>query len=133
MSWFPEYLVSLVVLAVSCLPMLLLARRRRSFAMAAIFIAPVVLAGLRGWHAEARKLDRTRRDQRLEAELPHLGRRHDYVSSNQCRACHPAEHASWHSSFHRTMTQAGRRAGKRGRHFRRRDGHFAWASLPSDS
>src|SRR5262249_14960746 len=28
-----------------------------------------------------------------------------YTSSSACRACHPAEHASWHASFHRTMTQ----------------------------
>lgn len=28
-----------------------------------------------------------------------------YVSSAECRSCHPAEHASWHRSYHRTMTQ----------------------------
>src|SRR5438105_2957671 len=28
-----------------------------------------------------------------------------YVSSDTCRACHPAQYASWHTSFHRTMTQ----------------------------
>lgn len=28
-----------------------------------------------------------------------------YVTSNTCRACHPANYASWHASFHRTMTQ----------------------------
>lgn len=28
-----------------------------------------------------------------------------YVSSEECRSCHPAEHASWHRSYHRTMTQ----------------------------
>jgi hypothetical protein len=35
------------------------------------------------------------------AEVPADG----YTSSSACRACHPAEHASWHASFHRTMTQ----------------------------
>ncbi|MCB9553001.1 MAG: hypothetical protein H6705_14220 [Myxococcales bacterium] len=29
-----------------------------------------------------------------------------HSSSRACRACHPAEHASWHRTFHRTMTQA---------------------------
>jgi cytochrome c554/c'-like protein len=29
----------------------------------------------------------------------------NYVSSNACRSCHPANYASWHASFHRTMTQ----------------------------
>ena len=28
-----------------------------------------------------------------------------YVSSDQCKACHPREYATWHSSYHRTMTQ----------------------------
>ena len=28
-----------------------------------------------------------------------------YVSSATCRACHPAQYASWHTSFHRSMTQ----------------------------
>ncbi len=32
-----------------------------------------------------------------------------YVGSGACRACHPAEHASWHGSFHRTMTQVATR------------------------
>ena len=29
----------------------------------------------------------------------------EYVSSDTCRACHPAQYATWHGSFHRTMTQ----------------------------
>jgi hypothetical protein len=28
-----------------------------------------------------------------------------YVTSNQCKACHPREYATWHASYHRTMTQ----------------------------
>jgi hypothetical protein len=28
-----------------------------------------------------------------------------YVTSNQCRACHPDEYESWHASWHRSMTQ----------------------------
>lgn len=28
-----------------------------------------------------------------------------YVTSTTCRACHPAQYASWHASYHRTMTQ----------------------------
>jgi hypothetical protein len=29
----------------------------------------------------------------------------EYTSSNSCRACHPAQYATWHASYHRTMTQ----------------------------
>src|SRR5262245_58823027 len=28
-----------------------------------------------------------------------------YVSSNACKACHPAQYETWHRSYHRTMTQ----------------------------
>lgn len=28
-----------------------------------------------------------------------------YVSSAECKACHPGNYASWHASYHRTMTQ----------------------------
>ncbi len=28
-----------------------------------------------------------------------------YVSSKECRSCHPKNYASWHASYHRTMTQ----------------------------
>ncbi len=28
-----------------------------------------------------------------------------YVSSDTCKACHPAQYEAWHDSFHRTMTQ----------------------------
>ena len=31
--------------------------------------------------------------------------RNGYVSSDECRSCHPAMYESWASSFHRTMTQ----------------------------
>lgn len=29
----------------------------------------------------------------------------EFVTSDQCRSCHPREHATWHDSWHRTMTQ----------------------------
>jgi hypothetical protein len=28
-----------------------------------------------------------------------------YVSSNECRSCHPTQYATWHDSYHRTMTR----------------------------
>lgn len=28
-----------------------------------------------------------------------------YISSNECRSCHPSEYASWHETYHRRMTQ----------------------------
>ncbi len=29
----------------------------------------------------------------------------DYITSANCKECHPAEYESWHDSYHRTMTQ----------------------------
>ena len=37
--------------------------------------------------------------------LPRLERDAEYVSSDTCRACHPAEYDSWLRTYHRTMTQ----------------------------
>lgn len=37
----------------------------------------------------------------IPAQEPTAG----YVTSNTCRECHPAQHASWFSSYHRTITQ----------------------------
>src|SRR4029450_5720999 len=31
-----------------------------------------------------------------------------YVTSDQCKSCHPDQYASWHQSFHRTMTTLAR-------------------------
>ena len=28
-----------------------------------------------------------------------------WSTSDDCRSCHPDQHASWHRTFHRTMTQ----------------------------
>ncbi|MCH2186498.1 hypothetical protein MK280_11575, partial [Myxococcota bacterium] len=40
-----------------------------------------------------------------DLRLPGPLENEDFASSNTCRACHPAQYASWHDSFHRTMTQ----------------------------
>lgn len=37
--------------------------------------------------------------------VPEPNRPGGYVSSQQCRSCHPSEYDSWHRTFHRTMTQ----------------------------
>src|SRR5439155_12879818 len=55
--------------------------------------------------ARARYLKKTSLPTReLQSKLPHP-QRDEYLSSETCRSCHPAQYASWHRSFHRTMTQ----------------------------
>jgi len=71
---------------------------------AAILLALLASAAL-GWHSWRQSSLLSQNKKRLEAALPHLEPRNDYVSSQRCDACHPAQHASWHRTFHRTMTQ----------------------------
>jgi hypothetical protein len=40
-----------------------------------------------------------------QADYPVKSTSGGYVSSDQCKACHPREYQTWHSSYHRTMTQ----------------------------
>jgi hypothetical protein len=66
----------------------------------------------------------------------------EYVSSNACRSCHPAEYESWHHTYHRTMTQDatpsalaapldGRTLTLDGQSYRlERRGDEVWATLP---
>lgn len=42
------------------------------------------------------------RDQTFTAAATAAG----YVTSSECRECHPQQHSSWHSTWHRTMTQS---------------------------
>lgn len=38
-------------------------------------------------------------------KIPEQQRPGGYVSSDNCRSCHPNQYSSWHDSYHRTMTQ----------------------------
>jgi hypothetical protein len=69
--------------------------------LAVTAIAAVILAAV-FWQKrlEARQSSR----QVMLEKTPKEGRP-GFVSSDSCRACHPAQYHSWHKSFHRTMTQ----------------------------
>ena len=64
----------------------------------------------------------------------------EYVSSDACRSCHPAEYESWHRTYHRTMTQTATTASVRApdgellldgeRYAVARRGNEVWAALP---
>lgn len=75
--------------------------RRAGVVAAALIAATGVAAALRLPRVAEERASRAA----LVAAVPELGRpAAGYVSSDACRSCHPAEHASWHRSFHRTMT-----------------------------
>lgn len=105
-------------------------------------LAVAVMATGVGWALYARSSAAVTERRALRARLPRLERPEEYVSSNRCRACHPAEHASWHRTYHRTMTQVAvpesvigqfndatvRSAGLEYRVYRR--GNQFWAEMP---
>ena len=41
----------------------------------------------------------------LNSKIPNKEQAKGYISSDNCRSCHPAEYASWYNTYHRTMTQ----------------------------
>src|SRR5881396_2172322 len=70
--------------------------------------------GAIGWrHHEVRHKEQTQA--MLSKTAPLQGRPGGYVSSDQCKSCHPDQYDSWHRSFHRTMTQLPSRQTVRGK------------------
>ncbi len=72
------------------------------------FVAVFVMAGVALMLALGVSwMDSRKRQTEQQSVFESLPRSRDdeYVSSNRCQACHPAEHATWHRTFHRTMTQ----------------------------
>jgi len=70
---------------------------------AAICATLLLFAAALGWSIVRARAPHVREEQ--VAYRPVEVREDGYVSSDTCRACHPAQYASWHGSFHRSMTQ----------------------------
>ena len=106
-----EALIVVVLLALALLP---IARRLRSLpTRGALLLAyGLAVAGVYWWHGviERKASDRAM----LAQKVPELGRPGGYVSSDNCRSCHPGHYDSWHRSYHRTMTQLPSRDTVRG-------------------
>ncbi len=62
--------------------------------------------------AETRQRESARRE--FLSKIPETSRPGGYVSSDNCRSCHPGHYDSWHRSYHRTMTQLPSRETVRG-------------------
>src|SRR5215472_16913430 len=74
---------------------------RLPFAWPPLALVPTVAVGASV--IQARAAGDARRA--AEAHRPVQVESQRYVSSNECRSCHPREYESWFSSYHRTMTQ----------------------------
>jgi len=84
--------------------LLLAGRQWRSVSFLAVFCgAALLLIGMGfTWQRHLQRSESSNRE--LREKVPHP-EKNEYVSSANCRACHPDQYASWHRSFHRTMTQ----------------------------
>src|SRR5689334_18681827 len=90
--------------ALGCVSFFLIRRACRGFVLGFLPLAIGVLLVLAGisWGRYIQKAEITRKEFRVR--LPH-SQTNEYVSSANCRTCHPNQYASWHRSYHRTMTQ----------------------------
>ena len=76
----------------------------RRFVLFTVIPGAVALLAAAVW---ARALSRkAQAELEFARSLPRTGRPGGYVTSDQCRSCHPSQYESWHQSFHRRMTQA---------------------------
>jgi hypothetical protein len=74
---------------------------RRGLAVAGAALVLASLGVVMGLQAGAERVARVASSTLRPLEQPDDG----YVSSAECRSCHPSEYASWSASYHRTMTQ----------------------------
>lgn len=78
-------------------------RTRGERLAAGLLVACAFFAGIPYWNFAVSRADQSRRH--LERVTPRQGGPEGYVSSDNCRACHPKAYDSWHQTYHRTMTQ----------------------------
>jgi hypothetical protein len=76
--------------------------RKRGRALALTILGIIVVVAISSVAADllrsrSLRIDPTDRPIEVDAD--------GYVSSDNCRSCHPAEYHSWYNSYHRTMTQ----------------------------
>ncbi len=93
------------IVAAAILVLLVGHRSARGWALCFAFVLTAFgVGGTVVWSRETTR--RIESNRQMSNSVPHQGRPNEgYVSSDACRACHPAQYQSWHDSFHRTMTQ----------------------------
>ena len=97
-----ETVLCAIVLLGSLLPLVLRSRKTLPVFFAAVLLAAGVFA-LASWAPPLRSPPAGQRP--LQLKETNGAQASGFVSSNECRSCHPQEYATWHASYHRTMTQ----------------------------
>src|SRR4051812_23678889 len=93
-----------LLLALFVATLLFAGRQWRSLSFLTVFCGAALLLLGTGftWQRHLQRSESSNRELREKLPRPE---KNEYVSSANCRACHPDQYASWHRSFHRTMTQ----------------------------
>jgi hypothetical protein len=78
-----------------------MSRAQRSVFVLSVLMALASLGVAMGRQAETARQSEQQSSRNRPVEVRDDG----YVSSSECRSCHPSEYASWYGSYHRTMTQ----------------------------
>ena len=89
--------------AASTLPLFLRAKQRRLWGLVAAIV--LVAAGFGALRWQPPQSLPPAQNRPLQIKETGGSSERGFVTSNQCRSCHPAQYASWHASYHRTMTQ----------------------------
>ena len=98
-----ETIIVLALASLSAIPFLVWARRGRGSVGAVFFGLLLATVCVSAWMTAESRQSVNKRLPRVDRPIE--ARADEYVSSQNCRACHPEEYDSWHHSFHRTMTQ----------------------------
>src|SRR2546421_5293907 len=108
--WFTAFSVMISEWFLYCLLLIIAAGllipigRASLWTLVAVLGIPVLgLLAAAGWQRSTARHTESR--SQLLNSTPQQGRPDGYVSSDNCRSCHPAQYDSWHRTFHRTMTQ----------------------------
>jgi predicted CXXCH cytochrome family protein len=83
----------------------LLERERRRAGVSVLLVGLVVLLVDAAVGIASRTEAAGRTEAALARGVPATRSSQGYVTSQDCRACHPSQYASWHRTYHRTMTQ----------------------------
>lgn len=102
-----EWVLFLTILLAGLWPILRRGRTGvRGLPAFGVVLCVLALAGAIGGSVHLRRLGVA--EAAFSKTIPREGRPGGYVTSDQCRACHPDQFHSWHASYHRTMTQFAR-------------------------
>lgn len=98
--------ISILLLLACCAAALIWLVYRSNASSYSQYLVPgiVLLLATLGWQTQSRAFLADLGGERL-FNRPVASPANGYVSSDECKACHPGKYATWHKTYHHTMTQ----------------------------